>query len=82
MWYFWGMARNFKPADPRADGQIREGQGRIFGKTCEMLERQQRNLQTWPQRRLMTLNIDAGGAHARRIIQRMVAAEQAPVLVS
>ncbi|HQY07726.1 MAG: aromatic ring-hydroxylating dioxygenase subunit alpha [Burkholderiales bacterium] len=82
MWYFWGLARRFKPADPELTGQIREGQGRIFSEDREMLERQQRNLQTWPQRRLMTLNIDAGGAHARRIIQRMVAAEQAPVLVS
>ncbi len=82
MWYFWGLARRFKPADPELTGQIREGQGRIFSEDREMLERQQRNLQTWPQRRLMTLNIDAGGAHARRIIDRLVAAEQAPVLVS
>ncbi|MEY2690417.1 MAG: hypothetical protein RL375_4617, partial [Pseudomonadota bacterium] len=41
------------------------------------LERQQSNLLHWPRRRLMTLNIDAGGAHARRILEKLVAAEQA-----
>ena len=29
----------------------------------------------WPQRKLMGLNIDAGGIHARRVLERMVAAE-------
>lgn len=76
IWYFWGMARRFRPGDAELTARIREGQGRIFAEDREMLERQQLNLQTWPQRRLMTLNIDAGGAHARRILDRLVAAER------
>jgi vanillate O-demethylase monooxygenase subunit len=77
IWYFWGMARHFKPHDASLTAQIRDGQGRIFAEDREMLERQQSNLLHWPRRRLMTLNIDAGGAHARRIIDKLVAAEQA-----
>ena len=71
------MARRFQPGDAELTAQIREGQGRIFAEDREMLERQQSNLLRWPERRLMTLNIDAGGAHARRIIDRLVTAERA-----
>ena len=76
MWYFWGMARRFKPGDAALTDAIREGQGRIFAEDLEMLERQQRNLAHWPDRRLLKLNIDAGGTHARRVIARLVAREQ------
>jgi vanillate O-demethylase monooxygenase subunit len=77
MWYFWGMARRFKPQDADLTARIREGQGRIFEEDREMLERQQRNLAAHPQRKLLSLNIDAGGVAARRIIERMIAAEAA-----
>jgi vanillate O-demethylase monooxygenase subunit len=75
MWYFWGMARRFKPQDEGLTARIREGQGRIFEEDREMLERQQRNLLAHPQRKLLSLNIDAGGVAARRVIERMIAAE-------
>jgi vanillate monooxygenase len=65
MWYFWGMARNF-----------RAGQGKIFAEDLEMLERQQANLTRWPERKLLMLNIDAGGVHARKVIERMAGAER------
>jgi vanillate O-demethylase monooxygenase subunit len=74
-WYFWGMARNFAAGDAAVTDAIREGQGKIFSEDLEMLERQQENLSRHPDRRLMTLNIDAGGAHSRRAIDRAVAAE-------
>ena len=73
--YFWGMARKFKPEDPSLTVQIREGQGKIFAEDQEMLERQQRNLQEWPDRKILALNIDAGGVQARRIIDRLLAEE-------
>lgn len=76
-WYFWGMARQFKPDDAELTARIREGQGRIFAEDREMLERQQSNLAHWPQRRLMNLPIDAGGVHARRVIDRWLAAQTA-----
>ena len=77
MWYFWGMARNFRADDKALTAQIREGQGKIFAEDLEVLERQQANLLHWPQRELLKLNIDTGGVQARRIIDRLVAAERA-----
>ncbi len=41
-----------------------------------MLERQQQNLLANPQRRLLMLNIDAGGVKSRRILERLVAQER------
>jgi len=73
--YFWGMARHFKADDPSLTTRIREGQGRIFAEDREMLERQQANLERWPDRRLLMLNIDSGGVQARRVIERHLAAE-------
>jgi vanillate O-demethylase monooxygenase subunit len=75
-WYHWGMARNFKAQDAALTQQIQEGQGRIFGEDMEMLERQQHNLTLWPQRKLLMLNIDAGGVQSRRVIDRILAQEQ------
>lgn len=77
IWYFWGMARNFKPDDAELTASIREGQGKIFSEDLEMLERQQQNLLRYPERGLLKLNIDAGGVQSRQIIDRLLAAEQA-----
>ncbi|MEX1165739.1 MAG: aromatic ring-hydroxylating dioxygenase subunit alpha [Hydrogenophaga sp.] len=77
MWYFWGMARNFQPQDAALTEAIRSGQDTIFSEDLEMLERQQKNLAAWPDRKLMSLNIDAGGMQSRKVIERIFAAEQA-----
>ena len=75
IWYFWGMARNFNPHDKALTASIREGQGKIFAEDLEMLESQQRNLSVHPERALLKLNIDAGGVQARRLLDRILAAE-------
>ncbi|HQX58864.1 MAG: aromatic ring-hydroxylating dioxygenase subunit alpha [Rhodoferax sp.] len=77
MWYFWGMARKFNPTDKALTAQIREGQGKIFSEDLEMLERQQQNLNTYPERKILSLNIDAGGVQSRKIIDRVIASERA-----
>jgi vanillate O-demethylase monooxygenase subunit len=77
MWYFWGMARRFRPHDKALTAQIREGQQKIFAEDMEVLERQQKNLLTWPERKLLMLNIDLGGVQSRKVIDRLIAAEQA-----
>ncbi|KWF28886.1 aromatic ring-hydroxylating oxygenase subunit alpha [Burkholderia pseudomultivorans] len=77
IWYFWGMARNFRPDDAALTDTIREGQGKIFAEDLEMLERQQRNLEAWPDRNLLKLNIDAGGVLSRKVIERLLADERA-----
>jgi hypothetical protein len=74
--YFWGMARRFQVQDAALTDRIREGQGKIFGEDLAMLEQQQRNLSTYPDRRLLLLNIDAGGARSRQMIEKAIAAER------
>ena len=74
-WYFWGMARRFAVDDAAVTDRIREGQGGIFAEDLEMLEQQQRNLSHFPERRLLKLNIDAGGARSRLMIDRAIVAE-------
>jgi vanillate O-demethylase monooxygenase subunit len=78
IWYFWGMARKFKPRDTTLTATLREGQGKVFAEDRDVLEAQQRNLDANPQRRLLLLNIDSGGVQARRVIDRLVAAEAVP----
>jgi len=72
IWYFWGMARNFAADDKALTDTIREGQGRIFSEDLGMLEAQQRNLLTWPDRPILKLNIDAGGVQSRRVLDRLI----------
>lgn len=74
-WYFWGMARKFKPNDLALTDTIREGQGKIFGEDLDMLEQQQSNLTTYPDRGLLKLNIDSGGVQSRRVLDRLLASE-------
>jgi len=73
IWYFWGMARNFRPGDAALTERIREGQGKIFSEDLAMLEAQQRNLLDYPERNLLKLNIDAGGVQSRRVLDRLMA---------
>jgi len=81
-WYFWGMARNFNPHDKALTASIKEGQAKIFSEDLEMLESQQRNLLAYPERRLLSLNIDSGGVQSRRVLERILAQEQAPAAVA
>jgi vanillate O-demethylase monooxygenase subunit len=76
-WYFWGMARHFKPDDPALTDAIRDGQGKIFNQDLAVLEAQQRNRDAFQGRRLLALNIDAGGVRANRMLDDLVAAERA-----
>ncbi|RQS67678.1 aromatic ring-hydroxylating dioxygenase subunit alpha [Burkholderia sp. Bp8963] len=80
IWYFWGMARSFAVDDPALTETIRAGQGRIFAEDLGMLEAQQRNLLTWPDRPLLKLNIDAGGVQSRRVLDRLIDQERAAAL--
>jgi vanillate O-demethylase monooxygenase subunit len=76
IWYFWGMARNFAPRDEALTHTIREGQGRIFSEDLAVLEAQQRNLLANPHRKILSLNIDAGGVQSRKIIERLIKEER------
>ena len=78
IWYFWGLARNFRPEDKALTASIREAQGKVFTEDLEMLEAQQRNLSAQPGRKLLSLNTDLGGVQARRVIERLVEQERSP----
>ena len=77
IWYFWGMARKFNPQDQALTASIREGQRKIFSEDLEMLERQQKNILAHPERALLMLNIDTGGVQSRKLLDKMMALEQA-----
>jgi vanillate O-demethylase monooxygenase subunit len=81
-WYHWGMARQFKPDDTDLTARIREGQGKIFGEDMQMLEMQQANLLRHPTRKLLMLKIDAGGVQSRRVIDQILATEQATCMTA
>lgn len=75
--YFWGMARNFNVTDKQLTDEMRTAQGKIFAEDLEILESQQENLLRNPDRRLIPLNIDAGGVYARRKIAKIIESESA-----
>lgn len=72
--YFWGMARNFDIGDAGVTGRMKTQQSAVFDEDVEVLELQQRSIEANPDLRLRNLSIDAGGAHARRIIERLAVA--------
>jgi vanillate O-demethylase monooxygenase subunit len=74
-WYFWGMARSFKPEDAELTRDIQTKQGGIFAEDKIILEQQQESLSRFPERKLLMLNIDSGGVQSRKILERLVAAE-------
>jgi vanillate O-demethylase monooxygenase subunit len=57
---------------------MREGVARIFREDEHILEAQQIAIDENPDHVFYNLNIDAGAMWARRLIDRMVAAENAP----
>ena len=69
-WYHWGMVRNFQTSDRGLTFRIRDGQAAVFAEDTLILESQQQNVLLRPDRDLRNLKIDAGGVHARRIIER------------
>lgn len=69
--YFWGMARNFDIRDAGVTGRMKAQQSAVFDEDVVVLEAQQRSIAANPDLRLRNLAIDAGGVHARRIIERL-----------
>lgn len=70
--YLWGFARRFQTHDEELTNTIREQQRKVLGEDVVVLERQQENLSAQQGRRLLMLNIDAGGIQSRRVIERLL----------
>jgi len=75
--YFWAFVRSYRLGDQRLTTELRDGVSRIFREDELILEAQQKAIEEHPDHVFYNLNIDAGAMWARRLIDRMVAAEGA-----
>ena len=73
--YFWAFVRNYNLDDQRITTLIREGVAGVFGEDEVVLAAQQQGVDDHPDKEFYNLNIDAGAMWARRLIDRMMAAE-------
>lgn len=73
--YFWAFMRNYCLDSQLITTQLREGVHGVFGEDEEMLIAQQEAIDANPEHEFYSLNIDMGGMWARRILERMMAAE-------
>lgn len=75
--YFWAFARNHYTDDQSWTTRLREGVSGVFREDERILEAQQKAIEANPDHAFYNLNIDAGSMWARKLIERMVAAETA-----
>lgn len=76
--YFWAFARNYQLGDQRLTHELREGVATIFREDEVVLEAQQQAIDEHPGYSFYNLNIDAGSMWARKLIDKMIAAEAPP----
>ncbi|MGK5682198.1 aromatic ring-hydroxylating dioxygenase subunit alpha [Actinoplanes sp. URMC 104] len=74
--YLWAFARNWCLGEQAITTRLREGVSGVFFEDETMLEAQQNGIDANPGYDFYNLNIDAGGMWARRLVQRMIDAEQ------
>ncbi|CAN1511465.1 HcaE Phenylpropionate dioxygenase and related ring-hydroxylating dioxygenases, large terminal subunit [Rhabdaerophilaceae bacterium] len=74
--YFWAFARNYRLHDQALTTQLREGVSSIFREDEEILEAQQKAIDENPDKVFYNLNIDSGSMWVRRVIDRLLSAEQ------
>jgi vanillate O-demethylase monooxygenase subunit len=70
------MARDFDIADAGFTARFKKQQGGVFLEDKEVLEAQQRSLQSNSDLKLTAYRIDEGGVRARQIIARAINAGQ------
>jgi phenylpropionate dioxygenase-like ring-hydroxylating dioxygenase large terminal subunit len=73
--YFWAFVRNYALDDQRITTLIREGVAGVFHEDEVVLAAQQRAVNEHPDKQFYNLNIDGGAMWARRLIDKMMAAE-------
>ena len=78
--YFWNFVRTFKTEDAELTAAINRahvngGHG-VYDQDHAVLEAQQKAIDKQPRQPFYNLNIDAGALWARRLIDRMIAAER------
>ncbi len=73
--YFWAFMRNYCLDSQLITTQLRQGVDSVFGEDEQMLTAQQRAIDANPDYEFYSLNVDAGGMWVRRILDRMLVAE-------
>jgi vanillate O-demethylase monooxygenase subunit len=76
VWSFSNFVRNYRIEDQRLTHQIAEGTLAILMEDKHILEIQQAYMDENPDREFKNLSIDAGSVRVRRILLRMIAAEE------
>lgn len=69
--YFWNFVRNFDLTNRSLTQETQKTIGGVFAEDVEMLESQQRAIQSMPEVRLANLNIDAGSVRARHLLDKL-----------
>lgn len=80
--YFWAFARNYRRDEQALTTQICDGVASIFREDELVLEAQQIAIAENPDKIFYNINIDAGSMWARRLIDKMIAAERPRVVAS
>ncbi len=80
--YFWAFARNYRRDEQALTTQICDGVAGIFREDEAVLEAQQIAIEENPDKVFYNINIDAGSMWARRLIDKMIAAERPRVVAS
>ncbi|MBC8793954.1 MAG: Rieske (2Fe-2S) protein [Tagaea sp. CACIAM 22H2] len=80
--YFWAFARNYRRNEQALTTQICDGVAGIFREDEAVLEAQQIAIEENPDKVFYNINIDAGSMWARRLIDKMIAAERPRVVAS
>jgi vanillate O-demethylase monooxygenase subunit len=73
--YFWAFMRNYCLDNQLITTQLRNGVSGVFSEDEAMLTAQQEAIDANPDYEFYSLNIDAGGMWVRRLIERMLEAE-------
>jgi vanillate O-demethylase monooxygenase subunit len=75
--YFWAFTRNYRRADRRLTAELRRGVHDIFREDERILAAQQEAIDAHPSRAFYNLNIDTGAMWARRLVDEMIARDEA-----
>ena len=75
--YFWAFMRNYRLESQLITTQLRQGVESVFGEDEKMLTAQQLAIDANTDYEFYSLNVDAGGMWVRRILDRMLASENA-----
>ena len=73
--YLWAFMRNYRLDSQLITTQLRNGVEGVFGEDEAMLKAQQEAIDANPRHEFYSLNVDGGGMWVRRILDRMLQAE-------